>query len=167
MLFVRVHKFHRFAEGFTEADFGFAHVGFHAELGAHAVDGDFQMQLAHAAQYGLPGFMIHLQLERRIGAHHFVERGGHFVDVGAGLGFHRDADHGVGEAHALQQHRRGGIAQCVAGLRFLHRHEGADIAGAHFVDVLGVISLYFDDTPDALFLAARGIDKRIALLDHA
>ena len=49
------------AERLAEADARLAHVGFDAELGAHAVDRDLEMQLAHALEHGLAGFLVHLE----------------------------------------------------------------------------------------------------------
>ena len=167
LLLVRVDALDGPAEGFAEADLGLAHVGFDAELGAHAVDGDFEVQLAHAAQHGLAGFLVHFQPQRRVGLDHLVERGRHLVDVGAGLRLDGHADDGVREAHALEQRRMVRIAQRIAGLGVLHRDEGADVAGAGFVDVLGDVGLHLDDAADALLLAARHVEQRVALLDHA
>ena len=104
LLLVRVDQFDRTAKRFAEADLGLAHHRFHAEFGAHAVDGDFQVQLAHALEHGFAGFLVHFQAQGRIGLGHLVERGGHLVDVVAVFRFHRNADHGVRETHALQQH---------------------------------------------------------------
>ena len=53
LLLVRVETIGDLAEGFAEADLRFAHHGFDAELGAHAVDCDFEVKFAHAAQHGL------------------------------------------------------------------------------------------------------------------
>ena len=64
---------------------GPAHVGLDAELGAHAVDRDLEVQLAHAAQHGLARFLVDLETQRRIGLDHLVERRRHLVDVGARL----------------------------------------------------------------------------------
>ena len=43
----------------------------------------------------------------------------------------------------------------------------ADVAGARFVDVLRGVGLHFDDAADALLLAARDVEQRVALLDDA
>ena len=73
LLLVGVDALDSGAEGLAEADAGLAHVGFHAELGAHAVDGDFQVQLAHALQDGLAGLVVHFESQGRVGLDHLVE----------------------------------------------------------------------------------------------
>ena len=54
LLLVRVDELDGRAERLAEADAWPAHVGFDAELGAHAVDRDLEVQLAHAfaARFG-------------------------------------------------------------------------------------------------------------------
>ena len=70
-------------------------------LGAHPVDHDLEVQLAHAAEQRLARLLVYFETQRRVGLHHLVERRGHLVDVGARLRLDRDADDGVREAHAL------------------------------------------------------------------
>ena len=163
---MRVDQFDRAAEGFAEADLGLAHDRLDAEFGAHAVDRDFEVQLAHALEHGFAGFLVDFEAQRRIGLGHLVERGRHLVDVVAVLRLDRDADHRIREAHALEQDRMRRVGQRIARLGVLHRDERADVAGAHFVDVLGRIGLHLDDAADALLLAARDIEQGVALLDH-
>ena len=46
------------ANGFAVRDLRLADVGFHLELAPHAVDDDLEVQLAHAADDGLRGFLV-------------------------------------------------------------------------------------------------------------
>ena len=105
-------------EGLAIGDLRLAHDAFDAELGAHAVERHFEVQLAHAAQDGLAGFAIRLQMQRGIGAHHLAERGAELLLLGLDLRLHRDADDGVREAHALEHHRVGGSRTACRRFRF-------------------------------------------------
>ena len=49
--------------GLAISNLGLADVRFHAKLAFHAIDDDFQMQLAHAGDNGLAGFMIGRNVE--------------------------------------------------------------------------------------------------------
>src|SRR5690606_3302038 len=167
LLLVRVDELDGLAEGLAEADARTAHVGLDAELRAHTVDRDLEVQLAHAAQDRLPGLVVDLELERRVRLDHAIERGRELVDVGAALRLDGHADDGVREAHALEQRRGVGRRQRVAGLRFLQRDERADVAGTYFLDVFRRVGLHLDDTADTLLLVARDIEQRVALLDDA
>ena len=111
-----------------------AHDAFDAELGAHAIERDFEVQLAHAAQDGLARLAIGFQMQRRIGANHLAERRAELLRFGLGLRLHRHADDRVREAHALQHHLVLRVAQRVAGVRFGQRDERDDVAGARFFD---------------------------------
>jgi hypothetical protein len=75
---VRVLLGQLLGEGLAVGDLRFAHDAFDAEFRAHAIERDLEVQLAHAAQDGLAGLAIGLQVERRIGAHHLAERGAEF-----------------------------------------------------------------------------------------
>ena len=83
------------------------------------------------------------------------------------LAFDRHADDRVGEAHALEHHRVGRIAQRVAGLGFGQRDQRDDVAGAGLFDGIGFLGEHLDHAADLLALAARGIHDRRALGQHA
>ena len=51
------------ADGLAISHLRFADVGFDLELALHAVDQDFQVEFAHAADDGLGGFVIHVYAE--------------------------------------------------------------------------------------------------------
>ena len=126
-----------------------------------------QVQLAHAAQNGLAGLAVGLQMQRGIGAHHLAERGAEFLLFRLGLGLHRHTDDRVREAHALQHHRICGVAQRIAGFGIGQRHQRNDVAGARFLDRIGLLGEHLDHAADLLALAARGVLHRGALGQHA
>ena len=118
-------------------------------------------------QHGLARLLIDLEAQRRIGLHHLVERRRHLVDVGARLRLNRNADDGVRETHALEQRRLVGIdSESPVSVSFIETN-ATDVAGARLFDVLGRGGLDLHDAADALFLAARDVEQRVALLDDA
>ena len=71
------------ADGLAIRDLRLAHVGFHFVLAHHAVDDDFQVQLAHAADDGLPGIGVGMHLERGIFLGQPAQRDAHLFLVGS------------------------------------------------------------------------------------
>src|SRR5216683_613566 len=154
-------------EGLAIRDLRLAHGAFHAEFRAHAVQRDFQMQFAHAAQDGLTRFAVGFQVQRGIGADHFAERGSEFFLFRLDLRLHRHADDGVRKTHALENYRVGGIAQGVAGLGVRQGHERDDVARAGFFHGIGFLGEHFDHAADLFALAAGGILNRGTLGQYA
>ena len=134
-----------------------AHDAFDAEFRAHAIERHFEVQLAHAAQNRLACLAIRLQMERRIGTNHLPERGAEFLLFALDLRLHGHADHRVREAHTLEDHRIGGITECVAGFRLLHGDERDDVAGARLFDRIRFLGEHLDHAADLFALAARGV----------
>ena len=50
-------------DGLAEIDAGLAHIGLHPVLPLHALDVDVQVQLAHAADDGLPRLIVYAHLQ--------------------------------------------------------------------------------------------------------
>jgi len=71
-----------------------ADVGLNLVLAHHAVDDDFQMQLAHAADDGLPAVGIGMNLKRRIFLGEAAERHAHLFLISFRLGLNRNRNHG-------------------------------------------------------------------------
>ena len=154
-------------EGFAVGDLGFAHGAFDAEFGAHAVQRDLEVQLPHAPQDRLAGFAIGLEMQRGIGPDHLAERAVEFFLLRLVLRFHRNADHRLGKAHALEHHWIRGIAQRVARFGVGKRDERNDVAGAGLLHGIGLLGEHLDHAADFLALAARRILHRGALGEHA
>ena len=100
------------------------------ELAHHAVDDDFEVQLAHAGDDGLAGFGIGVNLERGIFLGQLAERDAHLFLVGLGLRLDRDRDNRLREVHRLEQDRLVLVADRVAGRDILQADRRGDVAGA-------------------------------------
>ena len=83
------------------------------------------------------------------------------------MALHRYADDRFREAHALQDHRIGRVAQGVAGLGIGQRDQRDDVAGARLFDRIGFLGEHLDHAADLLALAAGGVLHRGALGQHA
>ena len=106
-----------------------ADIGIHLVGALEDVDLDVEMQLAHALEDGLAGFLIGRHAERRILGRQLGERHAELFLVGLGFRLDRDLDDRIGELHLLQDHRLLRIAQRFAGAHFLEARERDDVAG--------------------------------------
>ena len=78
------------ANGLAIRHLRLADVGLDFVLAHHAVDDDFEVQLAHAGDDGLSGVGIGVNLEGGIFLGQLGERHAHLFLVGLGLGLDRD-----------------------------------------------------------------------------
>jgi hypothetical protein len=159
--------FDRLADRFAVGHLRLAHVGFHAEFALHAVDDDFQVQLAHAGDDGLARFFVGLDAERRIFLSQALQGDAHLFLVGLGLRLDGLRDHRLREHHALERHDGRRIAQGFARGHVLQAHAGGDVAGADFVDFFAVVGVHLHDPADAFLLAADRVVDAVALGQHA
>ena len=142
------------ADRLAVGDLGLAHVGLDLELAAHAVDDDLQVQLTHAGDDGLTGFLVRVHAEGRIFLGELGQRDTHLLLVGLGLRLHRDRDHRLGELHPLERDDVLHVRQRVAGGDVLETDRGGDVAGPHFLDLVALVGVHLQDTADALALAS-------------
>jgi hypothetical protein len=158
---------HRLADGLAVGHLRLADVGLDAELALHAVDDDFQVQLAHAGDDGLATFLVGAHAERRIFGGQAAQRDAHLLLVGLGLGLDGLRDHGLGEDHLLERDDRIRVAQGLARGHVLQAHAGGDVAGQDFLDLFTLVGVHLQDPADALLLAADRVVDRVARLQHA
>src|SRR5436309_7978118 len=88
---------HRLAVGHLRS----ADVGVDLELPLHALDQDFQVQLAHPGDERLRRLGVAMNAERRVFLAELLQRDGELVLAGLGLGLDGDRDHRLGELHRL------------------------------------------------------------------
>ncbi|MPM33322.1 hypothetical protein SDC9_79895 [bioreactor metagenome] len=146
---------------------GLAHVGFHVEFALHAVNNNFQVQLAHAGDDGLTGFFVGTHAEGRIFCSQTRQSDTHLFLVGLGLGFHGLCNHGLREHHALEHDRLIDVTQRFAGGHVLQAHAGSDIASTNFFDFDTLVGHHLHDTADTFLLALHGVEHGVALGQNA
>ena len=152
LLLVGVGQVDRLREIFAIGDLRSADIGLDLELALHAVDQDLEVELAHPLDDRLARFMVGGDAERRILARQAVERDAHLLLVGLGLGLDRDLDDRVGEFHPLEDDRRVGRAQRVAGGGVLEARQSDDVAGVGDLDVLAVVGMHQQHAADLFLL---------------
>ena len=108
-------------------DFVFAH---------HAVDDDFEMQLAHAADDGLPAVGIGVNFEGGIFLRQFRQRHAHFFLIGLGFRLDRHRNHRHRKHDRLERNRMLLFADGVAGADVLQSNGSADVARQNLAECL-------------------------------
>ena len=162
-----VHIVDCFANGFAVGHLGLAHIGGHIEFPFHAVDDDFQVQLAHAGNDGLARFLVGADSEGRVFGREARQCQAHFFLVGLAPGFHGLGDHGFGKGDFFEHDGRLRIAQRLARAHVLEAHAGRNVAGADFVDLLACIGMHLHDATYALLFTPGRVVDQIALGQYA
>ncbi len=162
-----VFLIHGLADGFAVRDLRLADVGLDAEFTAHAIDDDFQMQLAHAGDDGLAGLLVGVHAERGIFLGQTAQGHAHLFLVDLGLGLDRLRNHRFRELHALEGDHLVLIAQRLAGGHVFQTHARGDVTGADFLDFLALVGVHLQQTPDALLAALDRVIDGIARGQHA
>ena len=155
------------ANGFAIRHLRLADVRLDFVLAHHAIDDDFEMQLAHAADDGLSAVGVGVNLEGGIFLGQLGKRHAHFFLVGFGLGLDRDRDHGNGEGNVFESDGMLLVANGVAGGNVLQANRGADIARQNFVDVFALVGVHLEQTANTLAASAAGVEHRVARLELA
>ena len=169
---------HSLADGLLVGNLGSADVGLDLELPQQTVNNDLQVQLAHAGDDGLTGFLVGVGAEGGILFSQLRKGNAHLFLTGLGLGLNGNLDNRLGEDHGLQNDGVILIAEGIAGGGVLDADHGGDVAGVDLVNVLTVIGVHLQDTThtlvDALgavqhggaFLQRTGVHTEVAQLAH-
>src|ERR1035437_2478554 len=154
-------------DGFPISDLRRAGVGVHLEFALEPVANDFQVQLAHACNDELAGFLVVETAERRVFLGQPLQSFGHFVAVSPRLRLDGHADNGLGERRRFKGHVVVLVAQRVAGGDIPQTDERGDVAGINLGDVLAFAALNNHQAADAIAFARAGIVNRVALFERA
>ena len=152
LLLVGVGQVDRLREIFAIGDLRRTDIGLDLELALHAVDQDLEVELAHPLDDRLAQFMVGGDAERRVLARQAIERDAHLLLVGLGLGLDRDLDDRIREFHPLEDDRRIGRAQRIAGGGVLEARQRDDVAGIGDLDVLAVVGMHQQHAADLFLL---------------
>ena len=155
------------ADGLAIRHLRLADVGLDLVLAHHAVDNDFQMQLAHAADDGLSAVGIGVNFKGRIFLGQAAERHAHLFLIRLGLRFDRNRDHGNRKRDRLQRNGMIFVANRVARTHILQSHSRADVARQNLADLFALVGVHLQQTPNALGLGRANVPHRIAGLELA
>ena len=155
------------ADGFAVGDLRLADVRLDLELALHAVDDDFQVQLTHAGDDRLRGFLVGVHAERRVFLREALQREAHLFLVGLGLRLHGHRDDRIRELHLLERDDLLEVAQRVAGDHVLQAHGRGDVAGADFFDLGAIARVHLQQAADALLLALGRHVHGVARVERA
>ncbi len=144
-----------------------ADIGADAELALHAVDDDFQVQLAHAGQNRLAGVGIGRDPERRIFLRQLLDRHAQLFLIGLGLRLDGELNHRRREVDRLEEIGVFFVADRVARRNGLQTHRRADIARHDLLNVFALVGVHLHQTADALFAALGDVEDRLARVQLA
>ena len=146
------------ANSFAIGDLRLTNIGFDLVLTHHAVDDDFQMQLAHAADDGLAGVRIGMHLKGGIFLRQLGQRHAHLLLIRLGLRFHGNVNNRRREVDRFKNDRRLIGADGIARNQILQTHAGANVAGVDLDDLFPLVGMHLQQAADALgSLPVRGL----------
>ena len=125
------------------------------------------MQLSHAGDDRLSGFLVRRHPERGVFLGQLGERDAHLFLVGLGPRLDGHGDHGLGELHSFQRDRLLDVAERIAGGHILQADGGGDIARVHFLDLLAIVRVHLQDAADAFLPVLDRVVDRVARVQHA
>ena len=143
---------HSALDGFAVGNLRLAHVGFDAEFAAHAVHQDVQVELAHAADFGLAGVFVEGDGERRVLSGELLDSRGELLLVTLGLRLDGNEDHGIREGHGFQHDRVCRIAQGVTGGGVLEADHCVDVARVDLVYRHFLVGVHLEELANAFLL---------------
>src|SRR5262249_46931069 len=141
---------------FAIRHFRLAHQALDFVFATDAFDVDFQVQLSHPGDDRLARFLVGVDAERRVLAAEPLQGLGQFIGAVALHRLDREADDGIRHEDAFQGVFDPVAAERITG-RTIHADHGDDVAGPRGIDILAVVRVHADDTPDAGPLARTGV----------
>ena len=121
------------------------------------------MQLAHAGDDGLPGFLVGVGPEGGVFFSQLAQGDAHLFLTGLGLGLDSDFDNGIREDHGLQDDGVVLVAEGITGGGVLHTDSGGDITGVNHVNIFPVVGMHLQDAAQTLLGALGAVQNGAAL----
>ena len=149
-------------DGFLIGYLRSADVCFNLELTQQTVYDDIQVQLAHAGDDGLTGFLVCPGTEGRVFFCQLCQRNTHLVLTSLGLRLDCQLDNRFREFHGFQDYRSLFVAQCVTGGGVLQTNNGCDIACVYSFDILSVVGVHLYDTSHTLLVVLGSVQNGCA-----
>src|SRR6266481_4775277 len=155
LLDVFAFRFGFLADRFAIRHLRTANISLHIVFAQHAVDDDFEVQLAHAGNQRLPCIRFGGHAERRIFLREALHSDAEFVLVSLGLGLDSHGNNRRREINRFQDDLLLLVTKSVACIYALEAYAGADVAGIYFVNLFALVSVHLQQAADA-FARALG-----------
>src|SRR5256712_11865437 len=138
------------ANRFAISDLRPADAGLHAKFPQHAIDDNFEMQLAHAGNQGLSGIRIGMHAEGGVFLRELPEGVAELILIGLGLGLDGHGDDRRGELDGLQNDGLLLVAKRVTGGHTLQAYAGGNVARIDGVYFLALVCMHAQEAADTL-----------------
>src|SRR5208282_1638586 len=155
-------RFGMLPNGLAIRDLRLADVRLNLVFAHHAVDDDFEMQLAHAADDRLPAIRIGVNFKSRIFLCQPRQRHTHLFLIGLGLRFDRNRNYRHRKHDRLERDRMLLVADGVARTDVSEADYGADVPGENFLNIFALIGVHLEQAPNALMLLRTRVHHRFA-----
>ncbi len=146
-----------FSYGLAVSNLRRADVRFDLEFSQKSVYDNVEVQLAHARDNGLTGFLVGISLERGVFFGELDKRHGHFILTRFRLRLDRKLNNGVGEGHLFKNYGVLFVAKRIARRGVFKSYDGADIARVNFGNFGTRVSVHLYETTYPLLLAFRRV----------
>src|SRR5450432_888770 len=146
-----------FANGFAIGHLRASDVGLHVVFAQHAVDDNFEMQLAHSGNQRLPGVGLGGNAESRVFLRQALHGHTQLVLVGLGFRFDGYGNYRSGKIDVLEHDRLVFVAQRVAGVDALQTDAGTNVAGVDGIDFFTLVGVHLQQAADALAGGFAGV----------
>ena len=154
-------------DGFAVGDLRRAGIGLDFEFTEQAVANDFQVQLAHAGDDELSGFLVGETPECRVFLGQALQAFAHFFTVRLRLRFDGHRDDRFGEGGRFERDLEILVAKGVAGRDIPQSDERGDVTGKHGLDVDAFVRLNHHHAADALAFARARVVNDVAFFQLA
>src|SRR5665213_2494602 len=131
------------ADGLAEGNLRLADIGLDLMLAPHAVDQNFQVQLAHAADNRLARIFVGPHLECGVLVSQPRQGNAHLLLIGLGLGLDGYRYHRLRECDGAERNLMMRRTERVTGLQFFQPHACADVAGQDLGHILALVGVHF------------------------
>src|SRR5690348_5175460 len=166
LLDVFAFGFRFLANRFAVGDLRTADVGLHVVLAQHAVDNNFEVQLAHAGDKRLPGIRLRRNTKGGIFLREALHGHAQLVLVGFRFRLDGNGDNRGGKINGFENHLLLFVAKRVAGRNTFEADAGANVAGIHGFNFFALVGVHLEKAADTLAGALSWVVNVTAGLQH-
>ena len=116
------------------------------------------MEFSHAGNNGLARLLIRSHFKGRIFQGQSLQGGPQFFKIALGVGFNRYGDTGFREGHRFKDDRFLFTADRISRRCMFQAHRGKDISGRDLLNLLPLVGMHLQETPDPFSFPFRSIE---------